>query len=306
MRPAVSIAVLLTGIVLSAAPPPKLSTAVFTLGAEHREILETQGDSLENQLTRWASACRIEPGGAAAVLQCSPVSEPLGAETAASSEKTPATMALFRDLDETLYLAACPFLEEDPASSADSHPAQPATKVEPADLRNCLDVEAGQTFSTEVEGETLRIVIRGRQLAFRVFEVQEKPKTISEHTPTPSSGLPRVGPEPRKLEGMEPQDKPRWEPPQPAAASAGNPAQSNSRGVEPAQTSLRTGRVTIHCPSREAVVLIDGTYMGNCPLTTNLVAGPHTLTVQQPGHSEQVREVRIEAGKTLRWRVEQQ
>jgi hypothetical protein len=33
------------------------------------------------------------------------------------------------------------------------------------------------------------------------------------------------------------------------------------------------------------------------------VAGPHTLTVRQPGSAEQVRDVQIEAGKTLRWQV---
>jgi hypothetical protein len=305
MRLAFPMAVLVVATTLFAAPAPKLSTAVFTLDAEHHEFLETQSDSLEDQLRRWASACRIAPGGGLAVLECRSFIEPLGASTAQSSEKTPATMALFRDLEETIYLAACPFVEEDPAQgAAEGSTGRAANELEPQDLRNCRDVEAGQTFSTEVEDGLLRIVVRGRQLTFRVFEVREKPETVSDYTPTPAGGLPRVGPNTTKVpQGMEPQDKPRWEPPQPASASAGSPAQTNSRGVEPARTSLRTGRVTIQCPSREAVVLIDGTYMGTCPMTTTLVAGPHTLTVQQPGQAEQVREVRVEGGKTLRWRV---
>jgi len=216
-------------------------------------------------------------------------------------------LALFRDLGETIYLAGCPFAEQKPDRIAASQPAEStATKFEPEDLRNCFDIEAGHTFSTEVEDDLLRIVVRGRQLTFRIFEVQQKPQTISTpYVPTPSRRMPPVGPQTRsERKGLEPQTEPRWEPPELAAASSGAPSQTSSPGIEPAKTSLRTGRVTIQCPSREAVVIIDGAYMGNCPLTTTLVAGPHKLTVRQPGQREQVRQVRIEAGKTLRWRVE--
>ncbi len=253
---------------------------------------------------RWASACRIEPSGALAVLQCSPVAEPLGADSEESSEKTPVTMALFRDLDETIYMAACPFVEEDRGPNADAGESA-SKKLEAQDLRNCLHVEAGQTFSTEIENEMLRIVVRGRQLAFRIYRVDEKPATISTpYVPTPSRRPPDVGPATtRAPKGMEPQNEPRWEPPQLASASSGKPSQADSPGIEVAHTSLRTGRVTIQCASREAAVLIDGAYMGTCPLTTTLVAGPHTLTVRQPGQQEQVKEASVEAGKTLRWRV---
>jgi hypothetical protein len=303
-----SIAVLVAGPALLAAPPPKLTTAVFTLDAKHRELLEKQDDSLADQLTRWALDCAIEPGddpdGAVAVLNCRPVAESVDAGS--PSEKIPATIALFRDLDETIYLAACPFLEEDAAGPGVSELAAPEpTTVAPDDQRNCRDIAAGQTFPTEVEDDVLRILVRGRQLAFRIFDVQEKPREISTpYVPEPSRRMPRIGPETTNhRKGLEPQTEPRWEPPELTTPSSGRPSQSNSPGIEPAQTSLRTGRVTVQCSSREAVVIIDGAYMGNCPLTTLLVAGPHTLTVRQPGSAEQVREVQIEAGKTLRWQV---
>jgi hypothetical protein len=310
MRLTAFIAVLFTGPVLLAAPSPKLSTAVFTLDTEHRELLEKQNDSLDDQLTRWALDCSIEtgtePDGAVAVLDCRAVTEPAEPETADASEKVPATMALFRDLDETIYLAACPLIDEEATQPAASQPAGPGpTKVALDDQRNCRDIAAGQTFPTEVEDDVLRVVVRGRQLAFRVFEVQEKPRTISTpYVPEPSRRMPRIGPQTTgERKGLEPQSEPRWEPPELTTPSSGRPSQSTSQGIEPARTSLQTGRVTIQCSSREAVVIIDGAHMGNCPLTTLLVAGPHTLTVRQPGSPEQVREVQVEAGKTLRWQV---
>ncbi|MEX2300035.1 MAG: PEGA domain-containing protein [Bryobacterales bacterium] len=312
MRLAASIAVLVAGPALFAAPSPKLSTAVFTLDAERRELLEKQDDSLDDQLTRWALDCAIEPGaepgGAVAVLNCRPVAETADSD-AGATEKVPATIALFRDLDETIYLAACPFLQEDAAATAVSQPAaSEPTKVAPDDQRNCRDIAAGQTFPTEVEDDVLRIVVRGRQLAFRIFDVQEKPREISTpYVPEPSRRMPRIGPETtNQRKGLEPQTEPRWEPPELTTPSSGRPSQSTSPGIEPAQTSLQTGRVTVQCSSREAVVIIDGAYMGNCPLTTLLVAGPHTLTVRQPGSAEQVREVQVEAGKTLRWQVKRE
>jgi hypothetical protein len=148
-------------------------------------------------------------------------------------------------------------------------------------------------------------VVRGRQLAFRVFQVQEKPKNISTpYQPTPSRRLPPVGPATTgERKGLEPQNEPRWEPPQLSAPSAGKPSESRPSDVAPAHTSLRTGRVTIQCPSREFVVVIDGAHIGTCPVTTTLIAGPHTVTVRAPGQAEQVREIQVEAGKSMRLRM---
>ena len=301
------IAVLLVGKALVAAPPAKLSTAVFTLDVEQRLLREAQDNPLADQLARWALQCRIEPEAAVAVLTCRSAGDAL--ETAVaddSSEKIPATLALFRDLDETIYLAGCPFVEQVPARGDASRPIQPGPeKVKPEGGRNCRDIAAGQTFTTEVEGDLLRVVVRGRQLALRIFEVREKPKTTATpYVPSPSKPVPKAGPPTTgQRKGLEPQTEPRWEPPQLTAASAGKPSQPRISDVAPADTSLRTGRVTIQCPSREVAVLIDGVYIGTCPVTTTLIAGPHTLTIRQPGQTEKVREFRVEAGKTLRLRA---
>lgn len=301
MRLAGSIAVVLLGTALVAATPPKRSTAVFTLDAKQRLLREAQDDPLADQMARWASQCRIEPGGAVAVFTCASARDVLKSEE--EGEKIPAILALFRDLDETIYLAGCPLVERDPARGGAVRPAEAGSEnVKPEDVRNCRDIAAGQTFSAEVEDDRLRLVVRGQQLAFRIFEVQEKPKTTATpYVPTPSKRLPLTGPATTgQRKGLEPQTEPRWDPPQLSAASAGKPSQPRVSDVAPAHTSLQTGRVTIQCPSREFVVLIDSVYIGTCPVTTTLVAGPHTLTIRQPGQTEQVREFHVEAGKTIR------
>lgn len=296
-------AILLLGSALLAAPPPKLSTAVFTLDADQRTLRDAQDNPLATQLEQWALQCRIEPGGAIAVLTCPPDATPARNEEEPAAE-IPATLALFRDLNETIYLAGCPLVEEASGAATGDSEAK-SERVKPEDLRNCRDIAAGQTFSAEVEGDVLQAVVRGRQLAFRVFQVQEKPTAIdTPYVPTPSRRMPPVGPATTsQRKGLEPQTEPRWEPPELTAASAGKPSQPRVSDVEPARTSLQTGRLTIQCPSREFVVLIDGVYIGTCPVTTTLIAGPHTVTVRSPGESEQIREIRIEAGKSIRLRM---
>jgi PEGA domain len=307
-------AVLLVDEALVAEPPPKLLTAVFTLDVKQRILTEKPDDPLADQLARWASQCRIEPGptepgGAIAVLDCAPSPEaPESQPTADSTETIPATLALFRDLDETIYFAGCPLVEKAVAARGDAPiPKAKQEKVKPEDSRNCRDIATGQTFSAELEGDQLQIVVRGRQLAMQVFEVQEKPKTTSSpYIPTPSKPLPPTGPATTgERKGLESQNEPHWEPPQPAAASAGKPSEPRVSDVEPAHTSLQTGRVTIQCPSREFGVVIDGAYMGTCPITTTLIAGPHTITIQRPEQADEVQEIRVEAGKSLRVRMKQ-
>jgi hypothetical protein len=306
VRLAGAITILLVGNAL-AAPPPKLSTAVFTLDARQRLLVEAEDNPLDSQLAQWASQCRIEPGGALAILGCPSAKDaPEPPEAGETGNMVQATLALFRDLEETIYLAGCPLVEKaPPAGSAAGAPQAGPGKVKPEDVRDCRDIGAGQTFSAEVEGDVLWAVVRGRQLAFRVFQVQEKPTNIATpYEPTPSRRMPSVGPSTtNQRKGLEPQTEPRWEPPQLTAPSAGKPSESRPSDVDPAHTSLRTGRVTIQCPSREFVVVIDGAYIGTCPITTTLIAGPHTVTVRAPGQAEQVREIQVEAGKSIRLRM---
>jgi hypothetical protein len=182
---------------------------------------------------------------------------------------------------------------------------EPGTeKVKPEDVRDCRDIAAGQTFTTEVEGDELRVVVRGRQLSFQVFEIREKPRTTATpYIPTPSQRMPPTGPATRsERKGLEAQNEPRWDPPQLSAPSAGKPSESKTSDVAPARTSLGTGRVTIQCPSREFAVLIDGVYIGTCPVTTTLVAGKHTVTVRPPGKAERISEIQVRSGKSMQLR----
>jgi hypothetical protein len=222
------------------------------------------------------------------------------------------TLVLFRDLEETVYLAGCPVSQEKAVSQdhsaqndADKSTVPEGPRFDPEDLRDCSLLEAGQTFSTQVEGDTLRIVTRGRQLALRIFTVQEKPRTTdTPYVPSPSRSLDHTGPQTRRrLEGLEPQSEPRWEPPDPRTSSGGKPSSRELSGVPPAKTSLRTGRLTIDCASRRAFVLIDGAYVGSCPATLPLIAGPHTVVIRTPGRRDQVRDIRIEGGQTRRIRL---
>jgi hypothetical protein len=298
--------ILLIGKALTATPPPKLSTAVFTLDADQRLLQQTPDNPLAGQMERWAGQCEIQPGGAVAELACPPADAAETRKTDDPSETIPAALALFRDLNETVYLAGCPLIEKTPAGGAAPQDGQTESeKLKAEDLRNCRDIAAGQTFSAEVEGDVLRAVVRGRQLAFRVFRVQQKPQTIdTPYVPSPSRRMPPTGPATRgERKGLEPQTEPHWEPTELTAPSAGKPSESRVSGVAPAHTSLRTGRITIQCPSREFAVLIDGVYIGTCPITTTLIAGPHTIAVRPPGQPEQIREIQVEAGKSIQLRM---
>jgi hypothetical protein len=288
---------------LEAGTPPALSTAVYALDAKYGVFLDEGDDPAAAQISRWAGNCRIEPGGGLYVLQCPEPPSARSPNKTPHSEATevPATLALFRDLDETLYLAACPVLQ--PAtpekSERDGAPRKPDTE----ELRDCRAVSAGQTFTTEVDGETLKTVIRGRQLAFTVLEVRPKPRTTDTPYETePSRRLPRVGPASKAQppQGIEPQNPPAFEPPPLDEFSSGKPSEGSPADPPPARTSLRTGRFAIRCATSRARVYLDGVYLGACPLEIPIVAGSHSVTVKLSGKEDWVREFQIDAGETIR------
>ena len=102
---------------------------------------------------------------------------------------------------------------------------------------------------------------------------------------------------------MAPQSKPHWEPPEVAQLSISRPSEPVRSDLPTAQTSLRTGRVGVTCDSTRAQVYVDGAYVGACPIETPLVAGRHSVAVRQPGREDWTREIRIEAGATVRLRA---
>jgi hypothetical protein len=229
-------------------------------------------------------------------------------------------VALFRDLNEVLYVAGCPRIE-DPSKTAVASPAldivapeAPADKREETsdvglrlpDARDCLRLEAGQTFSAEVDNDEIRIVIRGRQLPLTLLEARPKPLALGDpRSPKISANSPTS----RPAGGIDPsqlpaQPDPKWSPP-PVREGTGTVAKAGAgTGVAGARTDLRTGRFVIECAQGPAQVYIDDAYMGACPVDTPLIAGEHAVTVRVLNQEDWVREFRVEAGETVRLKAE--
>ena len=88
-------------------------TAVFTLDTQHEILFNAFATPLDKQFTQWAESCHIVAGGALYVLRCPPaVADVRSFEGDEPPEAVDVTLALFRDLDETIYLAGCLTLEE--------------------------------------------------------------------------------------------------------------------------------------------------------------------------------------------------
>lgn len=275
-------------------------TAVFTLDVRHEQLRSSEGRSLREQFRRYAAGCRIIPGGAIFELSCAPPAKPRRREDPEETGK-PVTLALFRDLDETVYLAGCPLLEEEPDSERSPRDEDEAEQreLETELERICEDVDRGHTFTAEVERDEMRIVARGRSLPLRVFRVQEKERRIStayELSPS-TAGLGPAGPAtvhdaPPPLGGPEPKFEPVEVRP---AVSAANAPQRSIRDPGAAKTSLRVGRIEIVCSSGHNRIKLDGAYRGELPLRMPLEAGRHVLE-----HAGGREDVFVKNGEDLR------
>lgn len=289
--------VLLLASPLLAAGKP---TAVFTIDVRHEELRSPEGRSLREQFRRYAAGCRIVEGGAIFELSCAPPAKPRRPEDPEEAGK-PVTLALFRDLDETVYLAGCPVFEPEPDNErspreeAEAEEKELETELE----RICEDVDRGHTFSAEVERDEMRIVARGRSLPMRVFRVQEKERHIStayELAPS-TAGLGPAGPAtthdpPPPLGGPEP----RFEPVEvePTARAANAPRRS-IRDPGTAKTSLQVGRIEIVCSSGHNRIKLDGAYLGGLPIRMPLEAGRHVLE-----HAGGRQEIFVKNGEDLK------
>jgi len=302
------------GVGVSLAAPAGRSTAVFTLDSEYSEFADVPGKSLKAQFQAWAQSCDIVPHEGVFRLECPP---PRGTarqhERRDDSEAVKASLVLFRDLDEVVYLAGCPVFEkESPESERDRRRERALQKplkksvssgLDDRDARDCRDLAAGQTFSTEVERDTVKIVVRGRQLSLTLFEMRRpETNTSSTYQPRPSNLRQALGtlsardssrPLPAPAE-------PEFSPPPLDGQSAGRPSTTSAVDAPTARTSLRTGHLALKCPSSQTEVYVDNAYYGACPVGLPLVAGRHSVTVRQRGRDDWVREFEITAGKTVR------
>ena len=279
----VFVVLLVTAPGLLAEPPPALPTAVFTLDVERRTFDYEDIDSFQAKFQRWVRSCTIAPAGDLFALRCPPARPPRRSEKD-PAELIHASLALFRDLDETLYLAGCPLLE----NSSESVRAE-----RPGDERKRIVASATGIVSPEVEQATLKIVIRGRQLAFSLFEVRSKERTISspyELAPSRRAaavGPPTASPAPAAL---PPPAEPSYSPPSLENLARGRPSARASADSPLAKTSLRTGRLMISCPSSKAHVYVDGEYFGTCPVQRPLLEGRHSLLIRRPNMKDFVRD----------------
>jgi len=286
-------------------------TAAFTLDVERERFFSGTPTPMNVQFDEWVRRCRIVTGGALYVLTCPPAEARVRSFAGdRAPESIDVSIALFRDLDEGIYLAGCPSVEElkriekrdeeesaGPRGERDSDAEKDEKEGAEATLRDCRDVAPGETFSVEVEDEELRIVIRGRQLPFTVFGFHPKEKLIGTYDETViTTSAPRIGPRARVSKAGVPRvEPPLWHLP-PAKAIA------RSARLAGREKSLRTGRFVVACAT-PTPVYVDSAYLGVCPLDMPLIAGPHTLSAKRREQADWVREFRMDAGKTVEFRV---
>ena len=302
------------GVGVSLAVPSGRPTAVFTLDAQYSEFTDVLGKSLKAQFQAWAGTCDIVPHEGVFRLECPP---PRGTarqhETLDDSEAAQASLVLFRDLDEVVYLAGCPVFEKESPESERERKRERALEkptekpspvgVDERDARDCWELAAGHTFSTEVERDTLKIVVRGRQLSLTLFQVHPpETNTSSPYQPRPSNLRQALGTlsAPDSSRALPPPAEPEFRPPPIDGQSAGRPSTTSSLDAPTAKTSLRTGHLALKCPSSQTEVYVDNAYYGACPVGLPLVAGRHSVTVRRRGRDDWVREFEITAGKTVR------
>ena len=130
MRQAIARCVL-AGLVAGAslaAPAPR-PTAVFTLDAEYTEFTDVPGKSLGAQFQAWARSCEIVPHENLFRLECPPPPRAASRRAARDdSEAVKASLVLFRDLDEIVYLAGCPVFEKESVERERDHRRDRARK----------------------------------------------------------------------------------------------------------------------------------------------------------------------------------
>ncbi|MDA1314653.1 MAG: hypothetical protein O2968_15040 [Acidobacteria bacterium] len=291
-------------------------TAAFTLHTQTERFFMDAVAPINRQVEDWVRGCKIVLGGALYELTCPPARVDLRQfDGDRVSESVEISLALFRDLDEGIYLAGCPSLEQlekiekrheeqanrgpQPKTRAAQEQASQEAEKQAAEAtrRDCGDLASGQTYSLEVKDQDLRIVIRGRQLPFTIFGFRPKDKPIGTYDKPPiPTDAPRIGPLPRVSEdGMPRTEAPLWHLP-PAKAIARSARLTGGGGP------LRTGRFVVACGT-PAPIYVDNGYLGVCPLDLPLIAGPHTLQAKYRDGRDWSREFRLGAGQTVEFDV---
>ncbi len=238
----------------------------------------------DHHTSRWTSAGEplLEISGACSVI-VSPPSYRLDCSTASVLEPRGGrrhffSIVLFRDLDGNVYMAACS------ASSAESR---------------CGDLKAGQTFSAEVEGQIIRIVMGGGQLPLRILEFYPRPiafDSLTRGTPSqlrPSVGAPSNAP---YSEVAESRGSPSDVRPSEFSMAAGAPSAALPSDVSAALVSPNGARLYLYSSRGSAQVYVDGQLIGHPPIDVPLLPGRHTVLVREPGFRDWFSRIEIPAG----------
>ncbi len=272
-------------------------TAVFTLDVKRPELVVAAQRSLQATFDQWSKRCTSTERDESYTLKCPATAHDWGVLT------RPATVALFRDLDEVLYIAGCPIFEdEDEPRDPDNRKSEQEKESTSELERDCLEIEPGHTFSAEVDPKRMEIVFRGKQLPMTVYKVTQPERKLGSPRGAKPSHVPvrHAGPETSTVYEPLKGPEPHWEPPTVAPSAAqrrGSKRSADDPG--PAKTSLRTGVVELRCSAGARDVYIDGWFMGKAPLTVPLPAGRHELQAFVKGLKPIQKAFVIEAGDTL-------
>ncbi|MBI3695178.1 MAG: PEGA domain-containing protein [Acidobacteria bacterium] len=249
-------------------------TAVYTLADHHT----TRWTGERDPVAKIAGVCAITTNTPVPGLICSrpPVSEPR------TGRRHFYSVVLFRDLDETLYLAACSSLFRESM---------------------CDLLRAGQTFSAEVEEQTIRVVIRDEQLPLRILDRRPKPITVdspAKGAPSnvkPSTGTPSVISHSRV---SETKGTPSVIRPSDVSAAVAAPSSAAPSQASTAVASSTGARLYVYSSNGAARVFLDDQFVGRSPVDVPVVPGRHTIVVRAPGLPDWMQQVDTPAGRTTR------
>ena len=287
-------------------------TAVFTLDVERRVFVHSREEPLGEQMRGWAETCSVVAGDPVYMLQCRPSPPERREPPPERLDAIEASLALFRDLDEVLYVAGCPLIEDVPEPESEFAPDEFRRRsrsvsrgVNELDQRDCAAIAKGRTFTTQTETGVMKIVIRGRQLPLTIFDIRPKQTTSgSPYELTTARTRASVSADRLPVSARAPEAgaEPEFRPPPLDQQSEGRPSSGTSNGAPIAKTSLQTGRLVVECTASRAAVFVDGAYYGSCPLDLPIIAGSHSVTVRRPRKQDWMHEVVVAAGGTLRVR----
>jgi hypothetical protein len=274
MRGALAVmAVQVVALGQDATPPARNATAVNTIADYHTS--RRTGD--RDPVTRISGVCRISAGDPLETLACAAPETEEG-----SGRRYYYTVALFRDLDGVLYMAACASLARDSL---------------------CGEVRKGETFPAEVEGEAIRLVAAGRPLPLRILERRTPPRTIdspTEGTPSqvkPSAGAPSQIPHSNVPESRGAPSQVRSSD---ASVTVGAPSSVAPSKVSTPVNSPGGSRLHLEASSGPASVYVDDQFVGYAPVALPLVPGRHIIRVAAKGFPDWVQAIRLGPGETAR------